>query len=179
MHTTLRLKLALALFVAGTFASGAAFADKPEKGGDKPGKHGKEWKEDKRDKKDRSDDRQGGRNYSDQRDDRRDVRVDVYFNNQHRSAIHEYYQESYRSGHCPPGLAKKRNGCMPPGQAKKWHKGRPLPGDVVYYELPPQVVVRLGVPPAGHRYVRVATDILLIAVGTGMVVDAIQDLGSM
>jgi Ni/Co efflux regulator RcnB len=35
----------------------------------------------------------------------------------------------------------------------------------------------LGYPPAGHRYVRVAADILLIAVGTGMVVDAIEDIG--
>jgi Ni/Co efflux regulator RcnB len=39
--------------------------------------------------------------------------------------------------------------------------------------------VQLGAPPAGHRYVRVATDILLIAVGTGMVVDAIEDLDRM
>jgi len=33
------------------------------------------------------------------------------------------------------------------------------------------------VPPAGYRYVRVAADILLIAVGTRMVADAITDLG--
>jgi len=31
--------------------------------------------------------------------------------------------------------------------------------------------------PAGHKYVRVAADILLIAVGTSMVVDAMTDLG--
>jgi len=57
--------------------------------------------------------------------------------------------------------------------------GRPLPREVVYYDLPPALVVQIGVPPAGHRYVRVAADILLIAVGTGMVVSAIQDLGRM
>jgi len=39
------------------------------------------------------------------------------------------------------------------------------------------LVVQLGIPPAGHRYVRVAADILLIAVGTGLVIDAIEDLG--
>jgi len=38
-------------------------------------------------------------------------------------------------------------------------------------------VMQIGAPPPGYRYVRVATDILLIAAGTGMVVDAIQDLG--
>jgi len=37
--------------------------------------------------------------------------------------------------------------------------------------------VRLGTPPAGYKYVRVAADILLIAVGTSMVIDAIEDLG--
>jgi hypothetical protein len=75
------------------------------------------------------------------------------------------------------GLAKKRNGCMPPGQARKWAVGQPMPRDVVSYSLPSAITVQLGVPPAGHRYVRVASDILLIAIGTGMVVDAIQDLG--
>ena len=90
--------------------------------------------------------------------------------------IREYYGEQFRTGRCPPGLAKKNNGCMPPGQAKKWQIGRPLPGDVIFYDLPPAIVIKLGPPPAGHRYVRVAADILLIAVGTAMVVDAIQDL---
>ena len=82
-----------------------------------------------------------------------------------------------RGGHCPPGLAKKHNGCMPPGQAKIWHMGRPLPKDVVIYELPPALVVKIGPPPSGYKYVRVAADVLLIAVGTRMVVDAITDLG--
>jgi len=67
---------------------------------------------------------------------------------------------------------------MPPGQAKKWSRGQPLPRDVVFYYLPPRLVVELGVPPAGHKYVRVAADILLIAVGTSIVVDAIEDLGN-
>jgi Ni/Co efflux regulator RcnB len=105
--------------------------------------------------------------------------VSVYFNDQQRNVIGNYYREEYHSGHCPPGLAKKNNGCMPPGQAKKWRKGSPLPHDVIYYDLPSTVVVQLGRPPAGHRYIRVASDILLMAVGTGMIVDAIQDLNSM
>lgn len=102
-----------------------------------------------------------------------------YFDERRHVVVRDYYAREYRGGHCPPGLAKKHNGCMPPGQAKKWHRGRPLPRDVVYYDLPPQLVVQLGVPPAGHKFVRVASDILLIAVGTGMVVDAIDDLGRM
>jgi Ni/Co efflux regulator RcnB len=100
-----------------------------------------------------------------------------HFAEQHRGAVHEYYVAEFNSGRCPPGLAKKRNGCMPPGLAKKWRMGQPLPREVVYYDLPPALVVRIGVPPPGHRYVRVASDILLIAIGTGIVVDAILDLG--
>ena len=93
--------------------------------------------------------------------------------------MHDYYREQFRTGRCPPGLAKKHNGCMPPGQAKKWTIGRPLPRDVIFYDVPQELVVQIGSPPAGYRYARVANDILLIAVGTGMVIDAIQDLGKM
>ena len=92
----------------------------------------------------------------------------------HHKGSHSW---SYNGSHCPPGLAKKRNGCMPPGQAKKWRTGYPLPRDVVYYPVPADIAIRLGTPPAGHKFVRVATDILLIAVGTGLVIDAIDDLG--
>jgi len=105
------------------------------------------------------------------------VRQGEYFGDQQRVVVHDYYGEQFRSGNCPPGLAKKHNGCMPPGQAKKWTIGRPLPRDVIFYDVPQELVVKIGIPPAGYRYARVATDILLIAIGTGMVIDAIQDLG--
>jgi Ni/Co efflux regulator RcnB len=102
----------------------------------------------------------------------------AYFTDSHRGSVSTYYQHEFRGGKCPPGLAKKNNGCLPPGQAKKqWRVGQPLPAGVVIYDVPPALMVKLGVPPAGQKYVRVAADILLIAVGTSMVVDAIQDLG--
>src|SRR5262249_14123255 len=100
-----------------------------------------------------------------------------HFEDRNRVVVREYYVTEYRSGRCPPGLAKKHDGCMPPGQAKKWRVGRPLPREVVYYDLPPTLVTQIGPPPSGYRYVRVAADILMIAVGTGLVVDAINDLG--
>jgi len=157
MRTT---NVLLTLLLSGAFAASPALANKPEWAGNgKSGKHAKE---------------------SNSRDDsRRDERGqgNAYFNDQQRVVIRKYYEESFHSGHCPPGLAKKKNGCLPPGQAKKWSKGKPLPRDVVYYDLPSRVIVDLGAPPAGHKYVRIASDILLIAIGTGMVVDAIADLG--
>ena len=100
-----------------------------------------------------------------------------HFDNDKRTYIRTYYDDEFRRGHCPPGLAKKHNGCMPPGQAKKWRMGQPLARDVVIYDVPPALVIRIGTPPPGYKYVRVASDILLIAVGTRMVADAIIDLG--
>jgi Ni/Co efflux regulator RcnB len=114
------------------------------------------------------------------RDDRTQVRVEVRFGEVQHTAVRGWYVKEIEAGHCPPGLAKKRNGCLPPGQAKKrWTIGRPLPREVIFYDLPPALVVELGEPPSGYRYARIANDILLIALGTGMVVDAIPDLGRM
>ena len=172
LHRTLPLCLALA------FASLSAQAGKPDWVED--GKHGKSHHKSER----RGDDRRG--------DDRRTVsreaapagvsvqiQIGGYFNDGQRQSTRSYYEPRVRAGKCPPGLAKKHNGCMPPGQAKHWHRGEPLPREVVYYPVPAEVRVRLGVPPAGHKFVRVASDILLIAVGTGMVIDAIEDLGNL
>ncbi|MDR0634655.1 MAG: RcnB family protein [Azoarcus sp.] len=64
---------------------------------------------------------------------------------------------------------------MPAG-ARIWSRGRILPRGVVYYDVPAPLLVELPPPPRGQRYVRVAGDILLIAIGTGLVVDAIQDI---
>ena len=105
-----------------------------------------------------------------------EVKVGGYFDDQHRAAAVAYYGQQHAKGRCPPGLAKKNNACMPPGQAKKWTLGQPLPGSVVVYPVAREVVTRIGVPPPGYKYVRVANDILLIAIGTQMVIDAIQDL---
>jgi Ni/Co efflux regulator RcnB len=101
--------------------------------------------------------------------------VRVHFGDRERSIIRDYIDKEFRRGNCPPGLAKKHNGCLPPGQAKKWEKGRPLPDDVVSYGLPERIIELLGGPPRGHRYARVDDDVLLLSLGTGLVVDAIEN----
>ncbi|MEK9971062.1 MAG: hypothetical protein VW600_18150 [Ferrovibrio sp.] len=107
------------------------------------------------------------------------ISVSFSFNDGDRVAVRDYFGGPMPGGRCPPGLAKKNNGCMPPGQAKKWMIGQPLPRDVIYYSLPPELSVRMSLPPSGYKYVRVAGDILMIAVGTGMVAAAIEDLARM
>ncbi|MDD5412396.1 MAG: hypothetical protein PHF31_13470 [Methylobacter sp.] len=157
----------LALIIIGIVAISSAYADKPSWGGDgKAEKHGHKEKHEW--------DRNEGAFHNRDMDD---WRRNEYFGDRHRTIVHDYYFDQFLSGNCPPGLAKKHNGCMPPGQARKWAIGRPLPRDVIYYDLPPEVIMQLGPPLPGYRYVRVANDILLITMGTGMVVDAIRDLG--
>ena len=96
-----------------------------------------------------------------------------------RTAVYNYYRNEYAAGNCPPGLAKKDNGCLPPGQARKlWAIGQPLPPDVIYYPLPGVLVGQLTPQPVGYEYVRVANDILLMAVGTRMITGALADLSS-
>lgn len=156
--------LALVL-VGGLVTAGPVLAEKLPWAGGKSGKHERKQKH--------GSVTDHGRGYL---QDRYDIGLTVYFSDRHRYLIRSYYAEQYRRGHCPPGLAKKKNGCMPPGQARKWHLGRPLPRNVIFHDLPSSLMVQLGPPPAGHRFVRVASDILLITVGTGMIVDAITDL---
>jgi len=158
-------KCALVLVVGGLLGVAPVMADPPHGKGKGKGHSQRSDRDDHRG--DRRDD-DGQRGHSDRRG---------HFEDRHKVVVQEYYTEQFRSGRCPPGLAKKRNGCMPPGQAKKWQVGRPLPREVVYYEVPQPLVVQIGPPPAGHRYVRVSSDILMIAIGSGMVVDAIRNLG--
>jgi len=110
-------------------------------------------------------------------DGRRDVVVEFRFGDRHRTASRDYFRQHYSDTRCPPGLAKKRNGCMPPGLAKKWSMGRPLPRDVIFHDLPHALLEQFGAPPPRHRYVRVDSDILLIEMGTGIVLDVIENLG--
>lgn len=109
-------------------------------------------------------------------EDRRNPEITFSFHSDDQRIVSEYYGSQSKNGKCPPGLAKKNNGCLPPGQAKKWHRGQPLTKDVQYNDLPTELRVRLPAPPPKHRYVQVAGDILLIAIGTSIVVDAIEDI---
>jgi len=113
---------------------------------------------------------------ADQRD-AHDSHVTVTFTGAQRDTVSGYYVEQRGKGNCPPGLAKKGNGCMPPGQAKKRYAvGQPLPSGVVVQVVPADLSRRLGPPPSGYIYASVDGDLLKLAVGTMLVVDAIEAL---
>ena len=103
--------------------------------------------------------------------------VAVVFTPDTRDAFRLYFVETHGRGKCPPGLAKKHNGCLPPGHAnKRYAVGHPLPPAVVIEEVPAELSIRIGPPPHGYRYGIVDGDIVKLAVGTALVVDAIQGL---
>jgi len=169
MHRSPRL---LALAMAALMAGAPLHAAPPWAGGG--GKGGGEERGPKHEAKGRKghDDSGKGRNAS-----RKSPQPGAYFSDRNRTAVQTYYASAGRGGKgCPPGLAKKNNGCMPPGQAKKWNVGQPLPSGVTYYPVPAQIVVSLPPVPIGHKYVQVAGDILLVAVGSMMVIDGINGL---
>lgn len=149
--------------VAMTLLANCAFADKPSWAEGKHEKGKNHHEENARGDKGRDNDRYAGS-------------VTFSFGSNDRRIVSEFYGAQVRKGNCPPGLAKKNNGCQPPGQAKKWQRGQPLSKDIKYYELPTELRVRLPAPPPNHRYIQVAGDILMIAVGTSIVVDAIEDI---
>jgi Ni/Co efflux regulator RcnB len=98
----------------------------------------------------------------------------AHFEDRHHRAAHAYFLREYGRQHCPPGFSRRGSHCVP--GARAWSRGRALPRTVVYYDVPTPLLHELPPPPHGHRYVRVAGDILLITIGTGMVIDAIQDI---
>jgi Ni/Co efflux regulator RcnB len=111
-----------------------------------------------------------------------------HFEERHRHIVREYYQRESHAGRYPPGWERRddrrwdhwkyrdHGHVNQHGHFKPWRMGYPLHYQVVYYEVPVQVLRRLGPPPRGHRYVQVAGDILLIAIGSALVVDALEDL---
>jgi hypothetical protein len=111
------------------------------------------------------------------RDKGRHDPVGVVFDARHRELVSGYYADHYGRGHCPPGLAKKNNGCLPPGLAKKRYGiGMPLPAGVVIAPLPIELARGMGPAPYGYRYGVVDGDVVKLAVGTLVVVDAIDGL---
>jgi len=172
---TMKTNWALALAVAGTLASGYTLAEKGGKGHDRADKGNSNQGAHHDERAEKGNSNHGARHDGGDKSSREGRRREQ-FGEHHRVVLTEYYGQQFRSGRCPPGLAKKHNGCLPPGQAKKWHTGQYLPQNVVYYSVPQSLVLQFGPPPSGHRYVRVGSDILLIAIGSRMIVDAIQDL---
>jgi Ni/Co efflux regulator RcnB len=123
--------------------------------------HGKHWKQ------------------GDQGDDDAQGDHQRHFTSREREVVHVYFADEQRRGHCPPGLAKKHDGCLSPGHAKRHYViGRPMPAGVVLVPVPAELVVRMGPPPSGCRYAMVDGDVVKLAAGSALVIDAIRGLAN-
>lgn len=100
-----------------------------------------------------------------------------FFTERHWSTVRDFYNAQMRAGTCPIGFTRKEEGCEAPRRARKWAVGKPLPQDTIRFDLPHALAEKLGKPPAGHRYLRLGPDLLLVSNRTKLVVDAIEDLG--
>lgn len=97
------------------------------------------------------------------------------FTSRDRELFQAWAVDEYGRGKCPPGLVKKDGDCLPRGLARKRYTiGQPLPGAVVPAPVPLDLTRRIGMPPIGYRYGMIDGDLVKLAVGTGLAVDAID-----
>jgi Ni/Co efflux regulator RcnB len=103
--------------------------------------------------------------------------VGRHFDDRLRTAVREFFTANRGSGACPAGLILKNARCESAVPERPWRLGQPLPAQASPKEAPPPLLEKLGAPPAGHSYVQVDGDLLLIQTATRTVVDAVLDLG--
>lgn len=107
------------------------------------------------------------------------VKPGLYIGEKYRVALRAAWRQAYGDGRqCPPGLGKTGAGCAAAALATPWAIGDPLPAGAHPHPVPAPLRNHLPQAPEGHRYVLVAGDLLLVATGSGMVVDAVQGLAA-
>jgi hypothetical protein len=95
-----------------------------------------------------------------------------------RDAAFAYYRDEVTAGRCPAPLARKDKACVAPAAspAKAWKLDQPLPDGVKAEAPPPGLIAKLSPSPAGHQYMRVDNDILVVGIGTRNVAALVVDL---
>lgn len=139
-------------------------------------------KSEKQHKKHKSDDRYKDSHHHRHADDDDVIYVirkprKVIIQDEDRIYIREYLSRNY-SKHCPNGLAKKHHGCTPFGHSKRYVTGYILDEDVVYEELPHDLLIKLRPAPEEYRYVKVDDNVLLISEASKKIIDAVDILST-
>lgn len=95
-----------------------------------------------------------------------------------RDAAFAYYRDEITAGRCPAPLVRKNKACGAPAATptKGWRLDQPLPDGVKAEAPPPGLIAKLSPSPAGHQYMRVDTDILVVGIGTRNVAALVVDL---
>ena len=95
-----------------------------------------------------------------------------------RDAAFAYYRDEVAAGRCPAPLVRRDKVCGAPAAlpARAWKLDQPLPDGLKADAPPPGLIAKLSPSPAGHQYMRVDTDIIIIGVGTRNVAALVVDL---
>jgi hypothetical protein len=95
-----------------------------------------------------------------------------------RDAAFAYYRDEAAAGRCPAPLLRQGKACNAPAAptARAWKLDQPLPEGVKAEAPPPGLIAKLSPSPAGHQYLRVDTDILIVGLGTRNVAALVVDL---
>jgi hypothetical protein len=105
-------------------------------------------------------------------------RLNMVVSQRDRDAAFAYYRDEIAAGRCPAPLVRKGKACGAPATlpTKAWKLDQPLPESVKAEAPPPGLIAKLSPSPAGHQYLRVDTDILIVGVGTRDVAALVVDL---
>ena len=95
-----------------------------------------------------------------------------------RDAAFAYYRDEVAAGRCPAPLVRRDKVCGAPAAVatRSWKLDQPLPDGVKAEAPPPGLIAKLSPSPAGHQYLRVDTDVLVIGIGTRNVAALVVDL---
>ena len=95
-----------------------------------------------------------------------------------RDAAFAFYRDEIAAGRCPAPLVRKDKVCGAPAAvaAKPWRLDQTLPDGVKADAPPPGLIAKLSPSPAGHQYMRVDTDIVIVGIGTRNVAALVVDL---
>ena len=95
-----------------------------------------------------------------------------------RDAAFGYYRDEIAAGRCPAPLVRRDRACGAPaaGIGRLEVICQVLPDGVKADAPPPGLISKLSPSPAGHQYMRVHTDILVIGIGTRTVAALVVDL---
>ncbi len=99
------------------------------------------------------------------------VLADVVFTALERQIIRDYYRRNL-----PPGLARRES--LPPGLRRQLVRNGRLPPGLEKRALPADLRARLPARDPRYDIVRVGTDVLLILIATGVILDIIEDVPS-
>lgn len=97
-----------------------------------------------------------------------------------RDAAYAYYRGEVAAGRCPAPLVRKDKACSAPAAGRQvWKLDQPLPDGVKAEPPPAGLIAMLSPSPAGHQYLRVDNDLLVVGLGTRNVAALVVDLSKL